>query len=151
MAAPVRPSVRRRRSVAVTLVAAGTLALAACGSGVQEASVDTGASPTVEVPAPTVPEATTTTESDATTTTTEADVTDTSVAGGEVPDAEAPGDLGDDAQLDALAQDCFDGDFGACDQLFFDSPAESDYEAYGDSCGGRNEPGGLCVNIYGPG
>lgn len=151
MAAPVRPSVRRRRSVAVTLVAAGSLALAACGSGVQEASVDTGASPTIEVPDPTVPEATTTTESDETTTTTEADVTDTSVAGGDVPDAQDPGDLGDDAQLDALAQDCFDGDFGACDQLFFDSPVDSDYEAYGDSCGGRNEPGGLCVNIYGPG
>lgn len=151
MATPVRTSVRRRRPLAVALVAAGVLALAACGSGVQEASVDTGASPTIEVPDLTVPEPTTTTEADEATTTTEADVTDTSAAVGDVPDPQEPGDLGDDAELDALAQDCFDGDFGACDQLFFDSPVDSDYEAYGDSCGGRNEPAGLCVNLYGPG
>ena len=87
----------------------------------------------------------------AVTTTTEADVTDTTAASGDVPEAQEPGDLGDDAELDALAQECFEGDFGACDQLFFDSPIDSDYEAYGDSCGGRNEPGGLCVTLYGQG
>ena len=86
-----------------------------------------------------------------TTTTSASDVTDTTAASGAVPPAEDPGDLGDDAELDALAQDCFDGDFSACDQLFFESPVDSDYEAYGDSCGGRNEPAGLCVTIYGQG
>lgn len=151
MATPDRPFTRRHRSAVVALLGVAALALAACGSGVQETSVDTGAAPTVELPDATVPDATTTTEGEAATTTTEADVTDTTAAPDDVPEAEEPGDLGDDAALDALAQDCFDGDFGACDQLFFDSPADSDYEAYGDSCGGRNEPGGLCTTLYGQG
>ena len=140
MATPARPSNRVCRMAAVCFLGAAALVLTACGSGVQEASLDTGASPTVDAPGLTVPEATTTTGGDeATTTTTEADVTDTSATGADVPDAQEPGDLGDDAELDALAQDCFEGDFGACDQLFFDSPVDSDYGAYGDSCGGRNE------------
>lgn len=151
MASPDRPFTRRHRIAVLVLLGGAALVLAACGSGVQETSVDTGPAPTIELPELTVPEATTTTEDEAATTTTEADVTDTTAAAGDVPEAADPGDLGDDAALDALAQDCFDGDFGACDQLFFDSPVDSDYEAYGDSCGGRNEPGGLCVNLYGPG
>ena len=146
-----RPSTRRHRIAVVSLVGVAALALAACGSGVQDSSVETGASPTIDAPDLTVPGATTTTGGDEVTTTTEADVTDTTAASGDVPEAQEPGDLGDDAELDALAQDCFEGDFGACDQLFFDSPIDSDYEAYGDSCGGRNEPGGLCVTLYGQG
>ena len=35
------------------------------------------------------------------------------------------------------------------DQLYLDSPADSEYEAFGDSCGERNEPSGYCVDIYG--
>ena len=53
------------------------------------------------------------------------------------PDPEAPGVLGDDAELDALAQACFGGDAGACDDLFLRSPVDSAYEAYGATCGGR--------------
>ena len=53
------------------------------------------------------------------------------------PDPEAPGDLGDDAELDALAQSCFGGDVGACDDLYLQSPVDSPYEAYGATCGGR--------------
>ena len=30
-----------------------------------------------------------------------------------------------------------------CDQLYLDSPSGSEYEAFGDSCGDRNEPSGL--------
>ena len=151
MSSAARPSTRRHHIVVVSLVGVAALALVACGSGVQESSVDTGASPTIDLPDLTVPHAATTTEGDESTTTTEADVTDTTAASGDVPEAQEPGDLGDDAELDALAQECFEGDFGACDQLFFDSPIDSDYEAYGDSCGGRNEPGGLCVTLYGQG
>ena len=57
-----------------------------------------------------------------------------------------PEDLGDDPDLDALAQSCFEGDLVACDHLFLQSPVDSDYEAYGDTCGGRQEPGtgGYC-------
>ena len=52
-----------------------------------------------------------------------------------------PEDLGDDPDLDALAQSCFEGDLVACDHLFLQSPVDSDYEAYGDTCGGRQEAG----------
>ncbi len=144
-----RPSLR----MLIAPVCGAALLLAACGSGVQEVDTEGATGSTVEAPAVTVPDATTTSEDAAagTTTTSASDVTDTTAASGAVPPAEDPGDLGDDAELDALAQDCFDGDFSACDQLFFESPVDSDYEAYGDSCGGRNEPGGLCVTIYGQG
>ena len=100
-----------------------------------------------------MPDATTSTTSEGadTTTTTDGGATDTTAGAGagDVPEPTSPDGLGDDPELDALAQDCFDGDFSACDQLFFESPVDSDYEAYGDSCGGRNEPAGRCVNIDG--
>lgn len=44
---------------------------------------------------------------------------------------------GDDAEFDALWTDCTDGDGEACDDLYLLSPAESDYEAFGWTCGGR--------------
>lgn len=55
----------------------------------------------------------------------------------EAPDAEAPGELGADPELDALADSCFEGDAGACDDLYLRSPVDSAYEAYGATCGGR--------------
>jgi hypothetical protein len=147
-----RPTRRPVRLLVFAVALAGAGLLAGCGDGVQEANIDvTVTVPDVTLPT-TAPDATTTTTAaEEATTTTEADTTDTTAANGDAPDPQAPGDLGDDAQLDSLADDCFDGDFSACDQLFFDSPVDSDYEAYGDSCGGRNEPAGLCVNIYGQG
>ena len=48
-----------------------------------------------------------------------------------------PVDLGPDPVLDAYAQDCFDGDLQACDDLFYQSPPLSEYESYGSTCGGR--------------
>jgi hypothetical protein len=48
---------------------------------------------------------------------------------------------GDDPELDALWDACADGDDGACDELFQVSPIDSGYEAFGDSCGGRQEVG----------
>jgi len=44
---------------------------------------------------------------------------------------------GTDAELDALWVACTAGSASACDGLYFDSPIDSDYEAYGYSCGGR--------------
>jgi hypothetical protein len=65
------------------------------------------------------------------------------------PDAAADlADYGTDAELDDLADACEEGDFGACDDLFAQSPIGSAYEDYGDSCGGRNEPAGFCTTIY---
>ena len=72
---------------------------------------------------------------------------------GDVPEPGSPPDgLGDDPVLDALAQDCFDGDLQACDDLFLDSPVDSDYETYGNTCGDRvpedEVNGRLCTIIF---
>ncbi len=57
-------------------------------------------------------------------------------------------EYGSDPGLDTLADDCQAGDMSSCDALFFQSAIDSGYEAYGDSCGGRNRPAGFCVSIY---
>lgn len=57
----------------------------------------------------------------------------------------APEDIGEpvppvpgaDPVLNTYAQGCFDGDYQACDDLYFESPPLSDYEEYGGTCGGR--------------
>jgi hypothetical protein len=51
--------------------------------------------------------------------------------------AVAPGVLGPDPVLDAYATSCFEGELGACDDLYFESPPMSDYEEYASTCGGR--------------
>jgi hypothetical protein len=53
--------------------------------------------------------------------------------------------------LDRLWEDCADGDFAACDDLFLEAPSGSEYKDFGDSCGNRNEPAGYCETIYGSG
>lgn len=58
------------------------------------------------------------------------------------------GSYGSDPEFDALYDDCKDGDYAACDELFFSSPTGSEYEAFGDTCGERNEPSGECVALY---
>lgn len=45
------------------------------------------------------------------------------------------------AEFAALAQGCFDGDMGQCDELFNTTPVGSVDETYGDTCGGRIEDG----------
>ena len=44
---------------------------------------------------------------------------------------------GPDPVLNAYAQGCFEGDYQACDDLFYESPPLSDYEEYGGTCAGR--------------
>lgn len=61
------------------------------------------------------------------------------------------GSYGSDPDLDALYDDCASGDYQACDDLFFQSPSDSEYEQFGDTCGDRNEPSGTCVALYGEG
>jgi hypothetical protein len=59
-----------------------------------------------------------------------------------------PGDTyGDNPILDRLWDQCEDGDGEACDELYFTSEVGSEYEEFGDTCGGR-VPGGtvLCAN-----
>jgi hypothetical protein len=54
---------------------------------------------------------------------------------------------GTDSTLDALWVSCGEGSASACDDLFFDSPVDSDYEAFGFSCGGREVT--VCDTILG--
>lgn len=49
---------------------------------------------------------------------------------------------GSTSQIDRLYGACDDGDMDACDNLFLEAPLGSDEEAFGDSCGGRQEPDG---------
>ena len=67
--------------------------------------------------------------------------------------AVTPGAIGSDPFLDDLHQLCGDGDFAACDDLFFDAPLDSEYEAFGDTCGGRQPlgTGVLCTDAFGTG
>ncbi len=61
-------------------------------------------------------------------------------------DTPAPGP---DSTLDALWEDCGDGDDSACDELWQGSPFDSVYELYATICGGRepdNASGNPCVN-----
>ena len=51
------------------------------------------------------------------------------------------GNYGDDPYLDKLYDQCADGDNQACNDLYLQSPGGSEYEAFGNDCGGR---GGLC-------
>ena len=74
-----------------------------------------------------------------------------SVPSAPLPAGEPPGDLGDDAELDALADACFDGDMRQCDILFLRSDFDSDYKTYGDTCAGRQPAttGRLCADVFG--
>jgi hypothetical protein len=72
---------------------------------------------------------------------------DDTAGSGEIPEAaQEPDGLGDDSELDGLAEDCFDGEMDACDDLFLEADAGSEYERYGDTCAGRQEAhtGVLC-------
>ncbi len=55
--------------------------------------------------------------------------------------SEEPAGLGDDPELDELAEACFDGALIACDELYAISEIDSDYESYGDTCEGRQDVG----------
>jgi hypothetical protein len=41
------------------------------------------------------------------------------------------------AEFDDLADDCYQGEMQACDELYNVTPPGSEYEEYGDTCGGR--------------
>ena len=58
---------------------------------------------------------------------------------------------GTDPALDVLWDACSGGDWQACDDLFWDAPVGSEYETYGDTCGGRQAEGtgDFCVDTMG--
>lgn len=129
------------RAVVAPVAAALLFGAIGCSDGGEATPRDTAASSSTEIVRP---ESSTTSEAPSTT-----------VAPEDVPDpAPAPAaDLGQDPELDRLAEECAAGRFAACDTLFFNSAQESEYEAYGDSCGGRNVPPSeeLCTTLYGRG
>jgi hypothetical protein len=55
-----------------------------------------------------------------------------------------PAERGQDPRLDVLWDECADGDLDACDDLYRESPAGSDYERFGDTCGNRTDGGEWC-------
>ncbi len=120
------------------------LALAACGGGVEENGGGTDV--TVSDTKPDTGDTTDTTGA-----------TDTTVAddNGDIPPGQDPRNiLGDDQALNDLANQCFEGDMQACDDLFAQTPVDSDLEAYSQTCGGRiDEVDGApnCVARFGGG
>ena len=62
-----------------------------------------------------------------------------------------PSETGGNSYLDQLWRECDSGDFQSCDDLYSESPSGSEYQAFGDSCGNRNEPSGWCVEVYASG
>lgn len=136
------------RRLLVVIAAAFVLVLAACGGGVEENGGGGGGDVTVATTADTKPDTTDTTGA----------TTDTTQAGGgneDIPPGQDPRNiLGDDQTLNDLANQCFDGDMGACDDLFAQTPVDSDLEAYSQTCGGRiDEVDGApnCVARFGGG
>lgn len=57
-----------------------------------------------------------------------------------------PWTYGDDPTMDALWDQCEAGDAAACDELYQVSPLDSEYERFGDTCGGRTDGGGCDVD-----
>ncbi|MGY1652024.1 hypothetical protein [Geodermatophilus sp. SYSU D01119] len=64
----------------------------------------------------------------------------------------APGGPDYDARFADAAGDCHDGEMGACDDLYAQTPVGDPYETYGSTCGGRleDETYGGCVRVFGP-
>lgn len=63
-----------------------------------------------------------------------------------------PFTYGDDADLDALWDACAGGDLASCDDLWLTSPIGSDYESFGNICGGLstdNQFGGCETTLGG--
>jgi hypothetical protein len=56
---------------------------------------------------------------------------------------------GPDPVLTAYMQGCFEGDYQACDDLYFESPPMSAYEEYAATCGGRVKFGAVmyCTDL----
>jgi hypothetical protein len=66
---------------------------------------------------------------------------------GDIFDTGEAQSYGDDAQLDALWDRCEGGDMVACDDLYQQSPYGSEYEEFGDTCGGRTDGDSWCEDL----
>ena len=96
---------------------------------------------------------------DSTDTTDSTDSTDSTDGGDDiavgdpVPPEDFIFDFSSDAQFDSLAEDCFDGEFDAGDELYRVTPVGSDYGGMRRPCGGRtfqgDVPSGGCEDALG--
>ena len=59
----------------------------------------------------------------------------------------SPDNYGDDARLDRMWDACAAGDMAACDSLYEESPAFSEYEEFGRTCGDRVDTDEFCVEL----
>src|SRR5689334_1205845 len=114
---------RRPRSSLALILALVLLLLAGCGSGDDSSGGGSGGDDRSDEPAAT----------------TEAEDSGESPFEADAEDPESVDDYGTDDALDQLTDDCADGDFAACDDLYGQSDLGSDYETYGSTCGGRSE------------
>ncbi len=57
---------------------------------------------------------------------------------------------GDNEQLDALWDDCAAGDGDACEELYQVSPPDTEYEAFGGTCGGVTDGSVACTEALDP-
>ncbi|NQV07147.1 hypothetical protein HQ535_11385 [bacterium] len=60
---------------------------------------------------------------------------------------DGPYTYGDDGDLDGMWDACEAGSGEACDDLFFQSPLGSEYEAFGNTCGNRMELNLICSSL----
>jgi hypothetical protein len=65
-------------------------------------------------------------------------------------DSSDSSDSNDGADVTTLHEDCADGDYAACDELYYQSDVGSDEEEFGSTCGDRYEENdGDCETNYG--
>jgi hypothetical protein len=69
--------------------------------------------------------------------------------GGFDVDTSGVDDYGDDPELDALHDGCAAGDATACDDLYWQSPFGSAYEAFGATCGNVGPESSDCATLLG--
>ena len=104
-----------------------------------------------DVPASTTTTTGETTETTAGPSTTEDPTEDGEVTPGELQEPVPPVGLGEDEELNGLAQACYEGDMASCDDLYNLSDFGSAYEDYGATCAGRlPDSAGFCEELIGP-
>jgi hypothetical protein len=145
------------KNTAIALIVAGVVVLAAVGVALWLLLGDNDDSSTASSTSPsssTAEETTSWSSSSSTSSRPSSSSASASPAptGGEnIPPATVPPEgLGDDPDLDELAQLCFDGSMESCDLLFGASEEGTVYKAYGDTCAGRQPEGTqlLCTTAF---
>jgi hypothetical protein len=141
----------------IAIIVAVVVVLAGAGVGLffllkDDGGDDTTAAPTTSSSSPSTSESDDPTDSP-TTGASPVDCEEPSGSGSaDVPDPDSPCDITEedpDGEFTPLANDCAAEDWEACDDLYWGTSVGSEWEAYGSTCGGRNEEtSGGCVDLY---